>query len=105
MAFANLELLREYHDSSMSYGTGNTGLPVSDTHTIGRFNGTEPATVKEYVDYAETYNQAAVILWHTIGNDPNEFEITESTFRELLEYIEAADVEVVTQSDLASNAI
>ena len=96
----NLELLREYHKASISYGGGNQGLPVNDPHAIGRIDGNDPETVKQYVDLAEKYNQLVAPLWHSIGDDPEEFTITPDEYRNLLEYIDAADVEVATVSDL-----
>ena len=96
----NMELLREYHAASMSYAGGNIGLPVTDTHTVGRIDGNDPETVKQYVDLAEKYNQLVAPMWHTIGGNNQEFDITEAQFRDLLNYIDAADVEVVTLSDI-----
>ena len=98
----NLELLREYHEASISYGGGNVGLPVTDTHAIGRIDGDDPKTVKSYVDLAEKYNQLVAPLWHSIGDNPEEFTITEDEYRDLLKYVDAADVEVVTVSDLVA---
>jgi hypothetical protein len=98
----NMELLREYHDASISYGGGNLGLPVTDTHTVGRINGSDPGTVKSYVDLAEKYNQLVAPMWHTIGGNDQDVDITEDQFRDLLNYIDGADVEVVTLSDLVS---
>ena len=97
-----MELLREYHEASISYGGGNLGLPVTDTHTVGRINGTDPEAVKGYVDLAEQYNQLVAPMWHSIGDNTEDFDITEEAFRDLLEYIDAADVEVVTLSDIVS---
>jgi hypothetical protein len=96
----NMELLREYHDASVSYGGGNIGLALTDTHAIGRINGTDPAAVKGYVDLAEKYNQLVAPMWHTIGGNDQDVDITENQFRDLLNYIDGADVEVVTISDL-----
>lgn len=98
----NLELLREYHDSSMSYGGGSVALPITDHHAIGRIDGFDPEDVKKGVDLAVKYNQLVVPMWHTIGDDPADVETTEEGFRDLLDYVEAANVEVVTQSDIVA---
>ncbi|QLD88663.1 twin-arginine translocation signal domain-containing protein [Natronomonas salina] len=95
----NMELLREYHEASISYGGGNIGLPVTDPHTVGRVNGTNLDAIQRYIDLAEKYNQLVAPMWHSIGDSP-EADITEADFRALLEYINSADVEVVTMSDL-----
>ncbi|QLD91207.1 polysaccharide deacetylase family protein [Natronomonas salina] len=96
----NMELLREYHAASISYGGGNVGLPVNDPHTVGRVDGYDPETLKGYVDLAEKYGQLVAPMWHTIGDNSEEFDITEDGFRDLLDYVESADVEVVTLSEL-----
>lgn len=101
----NLEVLRDLHESAISYGGGNTALPVSDPHVIGRYSGRDLEDVRKHVGFAEEYNQASIILWETIGDDPDEFDITEDEFREILDFIDEADVEVVTMSDILDNAV
>ncbi|QLD87498.1 polysaccharide deacetylase family protein [Natronomonas salina] len=96
----NMELLREYHAGSISYGGGNVGLPVNDPHAVGRIDGTSVEAVKNSVDLAEKYNQLVAPMWHSIGDNGEDFDISEDDYRELLEYIDDADVDVVTMSDL-----
>lgn len=98
----NLDVLRDVHESSMSFGGGNVGVPLSDPHTIGRIDGSNLETVKEYVDLAAKYNQLCVPMWHVLGEQYDNHEITAEEYRELLDYIDAADVDVVTPSELES---
>lgn len=101
----NLEVLRDLHESAISYGGGNTGLPVSDTHVIGRYSGRNIEDVRKHVGFAEEYNQASIVLWETIGDDPDQVDITEDEFREVLDFVDQADVEVVTIGDLVDSSV
>jgi sugar phosphate isomerase/epimerase len=96
----NLELLREYHESSSSYAGSNLGAPLTDPHTIGRIDAYEVDVVTEFVDLAEKYNQVCSPLWHVIGEEYDDHEMTEDEFAAVLEHVDQADVEVVTQSAL-----
>lgn len=97
-----LEVLREHHESSASFGGANVGVPLTDTHTIGRIDGYDPDTVKRFVDLAATYKQACIPLWHVIGEAYDDHEITVDEYEDLLAYIDDADVRVVTQSELVA---
>lgn len=96
----NLELLREIHESSMSFGGANIGVPLSDPHTIGWFSGGNLGTVGDYVDLAEKYNQLSAPMWSILGEEYDNHEITEDEYESLLEYVDERDVRVVTPSDL-----
>lgn len=98
----NLELLREIHESAVSFGGGNVGAPMTDTHTMGRIDGTDIDLVKEYINLAAKYNQVCIPMWHVIGEEYDNHEVTEDEYEDLLEHIDDADVAVITQSQLAS---
>lgn len=101
----HMELLKEHHEKALGYGGGPVGQPITNPYAIGRFDGYDPEDVTEYVDFAAKYNQLTVPMWHTIGEQGDqvggeEVDITVEQFEDLLQYIEDADVEVVTLSDL-----
>lgn len=101
----NLELLREYHESSASFGGGNMSVPATDPHTIGRIEGYDPDVVKRYIDLAAKYKQVCIPLWHIVGTQYDEYEVTENEFAGILEHIDNSDVRVITQSELIDNAV
>ncbi|WP_415379376.1 polysaccharide deacetylase family protein [Halosimplex sp. TS25] len=90
------DIVREHHESLFTFGGMPNGLSPTTTYNFGRINGTDPSTVQQYVDYAEQYGQLVVLNHHAIGPEG----ISESDFRATLEYVDQADVEVVTASDL-----
>ncbi|MFC7232148.1 hypothetical protein ACFQMM_13525 [Saliphagus sp. GCM10025308] len=54
-----------------------------------------------YVDYADQYGQLVVIRFEEIGDSNG---MSEDAFVDLLEYVDSADVQVVTASALAGGA-
>ncbi|ELZ00861.1 polysaccharide deacetylase family protein [Natrialba asiatica] len=91
------ELVQEYHDRALRYGGSPNALPISDPYNLGFFSGEAGATTRTYVDHAEAYGQLAVLHFEEIGPDG----MAETAFEDLLEYIDAADVDVVTASELS----
>ncbi|WP_126663112.1 polysaccharide deacetylase family protein [Haloterrigena salifodinae] len=91
-----LDLVREHHETAFRFGSAPNGLPLTDFHDVGFFSGTAGQTTRDYVDYAAEYGQLAVLHFEHIGDDG----ISESAFADLLTHVDAADVDVVTPSDL-----
>lgn len=101
----HMEIVQEHHEMAISYGGAPVGQPLTNAYAVGRFDGYNPEDVREYVDLAAKYNQLAIPMWHTIGEEgeqvgDDDVDITVEEFEELLQYIDDADVEVVTLSDL-----
>lgn len=101
----HMEIVKDYFEMTVSYGGGPVGQPLTNSYAVGRFDGYDPEDVTEYVDLAEKYNQLTIPMWHSIGEegeevDGEEVDVTVEQFEELLQYIDDADVEVVTLSDL-----
>jgi len=90
------DLVREHHDTLFTFGGMPNGLTPTTTYNFGRINGSNPENVKQYVDYAERFGQMLVVNHHAIGPDA----IPEEDFRSVLEYVDQANVEVVTASDV-----
>ncbi|MCU4742670.1 polysaccharide deacetylase family protein [Natronoglomus mannanivorans] len=90
-----MEFVREYHEQAFRFGGAPNTIPTSDAHNLGTFGGTGSAT-RHFVDMAARYNQLAVLRFEGIGADGFD----EGEFRELLEYIDEKDVDVVSASDL-----
>ncbi|WP_137289877.1 polysaccharide deacetylase family protein [Natronorubrum halophilum] len=91
-----IDLVREYHEQAFRYGGGPNGVPLTDPHNVGFFSGDAGAETERYVDYAAEYGQLAVLHFEYIGQEG----LSERAFDDLLEYIDDADVEVVTATEL-----
>lgn len=87
-----MDLVREYHESAFRYGGGPNGLPATDPHNLGYFNTDDDDTTRSFVDLAARHKQLAVPRFESFGEDGMD----EDAFRDLLEYIDEADVDVVT---------
>ncbi|WP_121742560.1 polysaccharide deacetylase family protein [Natronorubrum halophilum] len=91
-----IDLVREYHEQAFRFGGGPNGVPFTDPHNVGFFSGDAGAETERYVDYAAEYGQLAVLHFEYIGQEG----LSERAFDDLLEYIDDADVEVVTATEL-----
>ena len=91
-----LDLVRRYHETAFRFGGAPNGLPLTDAHNVGFFSGAAGETTRTYVDRAAEHGQLAVLHFERIGDDG----LSESAFADLLAYVDAADVDVVTPSDL-----
>jgi peptidoglycan/xylan/chitin deacetylase (PgdA/CDA1 family) len=94
------DIVREHHDSLFTFGGMPNGLSPTTTYNFGRINASNPESVREYVDYAARFGQLVVVNHHAIGPET----IPEDQFRSELEYIDQADVEVVTASDVVPDS-
>lgn len=91
-----LDLASRYHSLGFAGGRSPSGLPPTDPLTVGRVDGDGVKDTLRMIAFAEEYNQLAVVMYHQIG--PNGLPVDE--FERTLEYIDRADVEVITASDL-----
>ncbi len=91
----SMDLVREYHEQAFRYGGGPNALPATDPHNLGTFSGSADVA-KRFVEYAAQYKQLAVLRFEYVGDDG----ISERAFRDLLEHVDAQDVDVVTATDL-----
>lgn len=94
------DLVEEYHEQAFRYGGGSNGLPVTDPYNLGFFAGDEGEATTSHVDHAAEYGQLAVLHFEDIGADG----MSEDEFEDLLEYIDDADVDVVTASELLEDS-
>ncbi|MGQ3412224.1 polysaccharide deacetylase family protein [Natrinema sp. LN54] len=95
-----LDLVREHHEQAFRFGGGPNGLPLTDPHNVGFFSGAAGEETKSYVDFAADYGQLAVLHFEHIGADG----LSEGAFADLLAYVDARDVDVVTATDLLEGA-
>lgn len=93
----SMDLVREYHEGAFRYGGGPNALPLTDPHNVGVFSGTDGDTTQELVDNAAASGQLAVLHFDEIGPDG----YPESAFEDLLAYVDARDVDVVTATELS----
>lgn len=90
------EILPEYHEQAFRFGVAPNGLPITDPHNIGYFSGRDGNVTKQFVTLASRYNQLAVLRFTEIGEDGLSVE----AFEDVLDHIEATDIEVITATDL-----
>lgn len=91
-----IDLVREYHEGAFRYGGAPTGAPQTDPHNAGFFSGADGLTTTNLVDHAADHGQLAVLHFEHVGDDG----ISESSFEAVLEHVDAADVDVVTATEL-----
>ena len=91
-----MDLVREYHEQAFRYGGSPNALPLTDPHNLGHFSASNGDDARSFIDLATEYKQLAVPL---IG-DIDEDGMSEESFRDLLEYIDERDVEIITATDL-----
>ena len=90
------DLVADTHEQAFRYGGGPNALPITDPHNLGFVSGAAGDETNAYVDYAAEYGQLAVLHFEGLGDDG----LSEDAFEDLLEHIDASDVDVVTASDL-----
>jgi peptidoglycan/xylan/chitin deacetylase (PgdA/CDA1 family) len=91
------ELIAEHHDTMFTFGGMPNALPSTTTLNYGRINAPSADTVRRFVDYAEEFGQLVVVNHHVLGGDEG---LSLDVFEDELEYVDAADVDVVTATDL-----
>ena len=96
----SLDIVREHHEQAFRYGGGPNGLPLTDPHNIGVFSGDAGEETRAYVDHAAEYGQLAVLHFEHIGDDGT----SEREFEELLEYVDDANVRVLTATEVLESA-
>lgn len=97
------ELAKKHFDLTLSFGASPNALPIIEKDTIiSRMYGDGSiARTKQMVDYAATYKQLSVFLFHKIGADG----FSEKKFKALLQHIKQSNVEIVTLTDLANRGL
>jgi peptidoglycan/xylan/chitin deacetylase (PgdA/CDA1 family) len=93
-----LEVASRYHHLGFAFGGCPISKRVTGALSIGRVHGDEVDRSKRMIDMAARYNTLAVIMYHTVGEDNDR--ISESEFREVMDRIRRANVDVITASDL-----
>lgn len=92
------DLVREYHEQAFRFGGGPNSLPITDHYNLGFFSGGAGTASTDYIDLAAAYNQLAVL--HFVYVDDDDEGVDEQYLKNMLEYIDNQDVQVVTASDL-----
>ncbi len=90
------DIVTEYHDTMFSFGGAPTGQPRTTNYNFGRANPGDLGVIKRFIDYAARYKQLLVINHHIIGENGMSLD----RFKEVVKYVDGADVEVVSASDL-----
>ncbi|QLG50754.1 polysaccharide deacetylase family protein [Natrinema halophilum] len=91
------DLVEEYHEQAFRFGGAPNALPLTDPYNVGFFSGAAGEETKRYVDYAANYGQLAVLQFTYIDTEDG---ISGDAFKNVLEYIDGKDVEVVSATEL-----
>lgn len=92
-----LELASQYHALGFAGGRCPSGIPT-DPLTVDRVSGDHPERVASMVEFAAEYRQLVVVMYHTITGSGGR--IDPEAFRETMAMLEAANVDVVSATEL-----
>lgn len=103
-----IDIAREYHETCFYFAGNNSNVPPTDPMHLSRVDMHDFEGFTALIDMAAAHGQLAVGLAHGIqpedaDEDDPLADITDEQLRELLDYIEESDVEVVTPSQLIDN--
>lgn len=94
-----MQIVGELHETMFTYGGMPNGLPSTTLQNLSFIDAGNTQPVKTLVDLTAKYNQFLVATTNTVGSDEDS-DISESDLREFLQYIDGADIEVVTATDM-----
>ncbi|MCL7419102.1 MAG: polysaccharide deacetylase family protein, partial [Halalkalicoccus sp.] len=100
-----IDIAREYHETCFYFAGNNSNVPLTDPMHISRVDMHDIEGFTSLIDMAAQHNQLAVGLAHGVQpadaeEDDPLADITDEQLREVLDYIEQSDVEVITPSQL-----
>ncbi|ADJ13737.1 hypothetical protein C497_17597 [Halalkalicoccus jeotgali B3] len=103
-----MEIVSEYHESCFYFAGNNSNAPPTDPLYLSRVDMHDVEGFTSLIDMAAQHNQLAVGLAHGVQPEDAEeddplADITTEQLREVLDYIEQSDVEVITPSQLIDN--
>ena len=93
----SLEIVREVHDCSMTFGGTPNAAPPADPHMLSRINATDMNAVEQFTELAERHNQLLVLRLTEVGDDG---DLEEDEFEDLLDYLEDSELDMVTASEM-----
>ena len=93
----SLEIVREVHDCSMTFGGTPNAAPPADPHMLSRINAHEMAPVERFTELAERHDQLLVLRLTEVHDDA---DVTTEYVETMLDYLEESDLEVVTASEM-----
>jgi peptidoglycan/xylan/chitin deacetylase (PgdA/CDA1 family) len=97
-----IDILRDVHETAFLFGgCPNNGRKPSNPYFISRVQGDSPRGAKRIIDTAAQFNQMAVVQFHVVGNYKNyPNALTVNRFKNIMNYIEKQNVDVITPSQL-----
>jgi peptidoglycan/xylan/chitin deacetylase (PgdA/CDA1 family) len=94
-----LDVARDYFDCCFTTNGTNGETTITTPMTVGRGPQTKTG-IEGAVDRAEQYGELAITIFHGIGTGSST-SIPVADFRDAIDYVHQADVEVITPRDLA----
>jgi len=92
-----IDIVREVHDSAVTFGGCPNANPPVGRYTLSRFNGDAGDSSRRLIQLAGDYRQSVVLGFSEIGPDGR---LTDAEFLDLLEFIHEQGLEIVTLTDL-----
>ncbi len=93
-----LDIAERYHELGFRGGDHPSSPPYLGPLSVSRVNGDDINRTYQMIDYAARFNQITVVMYHDIGDRGPH--VSASEFEETLQYIDDADVSVITPSKL-----
>ena len=97
MGSDTLEVIRDVHDTGVTFGGCPNANPPVTRHTTSLFNGDAGESTHRLIDLAGEFNQSVILGFSRITEDG---DFTDDDFESLLDDLEERDFEIVTLSEL-----
>ncbi|WP_331233358.1 polysaccharide deacetylase family protein [Natronorarus salvus] len=92
-----LEVVREVHDCSITFGGSLNAAPPADPHMLSRINAADFGPVEQFTGLAERHNQLLVLSLDEVGDDG---DLDEEEFEDLLDFLEDSELDILTASEM-----
>lgn len=96
-----MDIVAEVHETLYTFGGMPDGAPPTTNYYSSTISASNSDPLKEKIDYTATYGDHLTLTVPSIGTGRGQ--MSERDFEELLDYIDQAEVEVVTCSQALDN--
>jgi peptidoglycan/xylan/chitin deacetylase (PgdA/CDA1 family) len=92
-----LDIISDVHETGFLFGAcPNNAQHPSNPYFISRVQGPAVRGAKDIIDMAAQFNQMAVLTYHILGGEGTPMNV----FKEIVNYVEKQNVDVITPSQL-----